>query len=158
MEEPTENAIVDWRPIFHASNQVVLYNPASHALSIRPSVQRPCPYCKQPLPQDFEPDPEHILQPDPDSYSRAANYFQLLAISNETSSRPSTPPPIIDHDDDHADDDRHAGTFMKDTMAEGYFKAFFEEECKLGMGANGSVFLCQVRRVSSRQIHDYMSP
>ena len=28
-------------------------------------------------------------------------------------------------------------------MAEGYFKAFFQEEYKLGMGANGSVFLCQ---------------
>ncbi|EEB90738.1 hypothetical protein MPER_11017, partial [Moniliophthora perniciosa FA553] len=28
-------------------------------------------------------------------------------------------------------------------MAEGYFKAFFQEEYKLGMGANGSVYLCQ---------------
>jgi hypothetical protein len=30
-------------------------------------------------------------------------------------------------------------------MAEGYFKAFFQEEARLGMGANGSVFLCQVK-------------
>jgi hypothetical protein len=29
-------------------------------------------------------------------------------------------------------------------MAEGYFKAFFQEEYRLGMGANGSVYLCQV--------------
>jgi hypothetical protein len=29
-------------------------------------------------------------------------------------------------------------------MAEGYFKAFFKEEYRLGMGANGSVYLCQV--------------
>lgn len=28
-------------------------------------------------------------------------------------------------------------------MAEGYFKAFFQEEARLGMGANGTVFLCQ---------------
>ena len=32
-------------------------------------------------------------------------------------------------------------------MAEGYFKTFFQEEFKLGMGANGSVFLCQVGRL-----------
>ena len=34
--------------------------------------------------------------------------------------------------------------FPADKMAEGYFKTFFQEEYKLGMGANGSVFLCQV--------------
>ena len=34
--------------------------------------------------------------------------------------------------------------FPSDKMAEGYFKTFFQEEYKLGMGANGSVFLCQV--------------
>lgn len=35
--------------------------------------------------------------------------------------------------------------FPAESMAEGYFKAFFREEYRLGMGANGSVFLCQVR-------------
>ena len=34
--------------------------------------------------------------------------------------------------------------FPVESMAEGYFKAFFKEEYRLGMGANGSVFLCQV--------------
>jgi hypothetical protein len=34
--------------------------------------------------------------------------------------------------------------FPADKMAEGYFKTFFQEEYRLGMGANGSVFLCQV--------------
>jgi hypothetical protein len=29
-------------------------------------------------------------------------------------------------------------------MAEGYFHTFFKEEMRLGMGAGGSVFLCQV--------------
>ena len=40
------------------------------------------------------------------------------------------------------DDSNNA--FPADKMAEGYFKTFFQEEYKLGMGANGSVFLCQV--------------
>ena len=45
---------------------------------------------------------------------------------------------------------RHGGagderrTLSSSSMAEGYFNAFFEEDCKLGAGANGSVFLCQV--------------
>ena len=34
--------------------------------------------------------------------------------------------------------------FKREVMAEGYFNAFFKEEQKLGMGANGSVYLCQV--------------
>lgn len=69
------------------------------------------------------------------SQSRASNYFQLLAIANE-SSRPSSPPPLGNGD--------RASTFPREAMADGYFKAFFQEEYRLGMGANGSVFLCQV--------------
>ena len=34
--------------------------------------------------------------------------------------------------------------FSRDSMAQGYFAAFFREEKRLGMGANGSVHLCQV--------------
>lgn len=138
----------EWQPIFHVSNQVVLYNPTSHALSIRQSNHspRPCPYCKQPLPLDFE-EPESgaddVLDPlhleDPSYHSRASDYFQLLAIANETS-RPSTPHTIAD-----TFDGEQRSTFPAEAMAEGYFKAFFQEEYKLGMGANGSVFLCQVR-------------
>jgi hypothetical protein len=135
----------EWQPIFHASNQVVLYNPTSHALSIQhsfnsppPSSRRPCPYCHQTLPPDFRPDPE--LEDDPvnaESSFRASNYFHLLAIANETTSRPSTPPTPTES--------RSRGnTFPAEAMAEGYFKAFFQEECRLGMGANGSVYLCQV--------------
>lgn len=136
----------EWQPIFHVSNQVVLYNPTSHALSIRHSsnfperLRQPCPYCKQTLPLDFQPEIDvegHIdsLDDDPAYHSRATDYFQLLAIANETTSRPSTPPPI---------GDGQRSTFPAEAMAEGYFKAFFQEEYKLGMGANGSVFLCQV--------------
>ena len=111
------------------------------------------------------------LSTDPAYHSRASDYFQLLAIANERStgmSRSSTP-----HDAYrvgastfvHADDERTGnvlgdGTqrrsptipaadaannvFPAEKMAEGYFKTFFQEEHKLGMGANGSVFLCQV--------------
>lgn len=139
----------EWQPIFHVSNQVVLYNPTSHALSIRHSSnfperpRQPCPYCKQTLPLGFEPEPDvddscDTLDSDPAYHSRASDYFQLLAIANETSSRPSTPPPISDAN--HS----QRSTFPVEAMAEGYFKAFFQEEYKLGMGANGSVFLCQV--------------
>jgi len=129
-----------WRTILQAQNQVVLYNPTSHALSIRPSVVHHdhlpdtslCPYCNRPLPTDNE--------GGEDTQDRAANYFQLLEVSNEASSRPSTPP-IIEPVSPAAE----SSTFAVETMAQGYFHAFFEEECRLGMGANGSVFLCQVR-------------
>ncbi|KAG6905740.1 hypothetical protein DXG01_000989, partial [Tephrocybe rancida] len=128
----------EWQPVFHVSNQVVLYNPRSHALSIRKSnnfperLRGPCPYCKQPLPAGFEPDVDEeidALDSDPAYHSRASDYFQLLAIANETSSRPSTPPPVT----------QERSAFPAEKMAEGYFKAFFQEEMKLGMGANGFV-------------------
>ncbi|KAF9787814.1 kinase-like protein [Thelephora terrestris] len=127
-----------WRTILQAQNQVVLYNPTSHALSIRPSVVHKdhlpdtslCPYCNRPLPTDNL-DRE-------DAQDRASNYFQLLEVSNEASSRPSTPPGI-----EPRSPAGQSSTFAAETMAQGYFNTFFEEECKLGMGANGSVFLCQ---------------
>lgn len=142
--------VSEWQPIFHASesNQVVLYNPTSHALSIRHSsnfpqrFRPPCPYCKRQLPLDFELDSAYDAHEhaSPNLHSRASNYFQLLAIANETSSRPSTPPPS-------GRETPTQSTFPAENMAEGYFKAFFTEECKLGMGAYGSVFLCQVSGV-----------
>lgn len=130
-------------PILHASHQVVLYNTTSHGLSVRErAVSRPrpkpkpsfCPYCERPYDSDAH--DEDVDEVDEYSESRAHNYFQLLAIANE-SSRPATPlsrsssPPEI-------------SGIASETMAEGYFAAFFKEEHRLGMGANGSVFLCQV--------------
>ncbi|KAJ7695341.1 hypothetical protein B0H17DRAFT_1198583 [Mycena rosella] len=123
---PSEHA--DWQPIFHVSNQVVLYNPTSHALSIRhssnfpPRARRPCPYCKQALPDDFRPDSELEDEAvDEEASFRASNYFQLLAIANETTSRPSTPPTP-------SETQSRRNTFPAEAMAEGYFKAFFQEE------------------------------
>ena len=138
----------NWRPIFHASNQVVLYNPTSHAISIQESRfsrhhKTSCPYCKQPLPgADLDSDLDGEIDPpfvSDSEFSRASNYFQLLAIANETS-RPSTPLP-------HTDEPRsrkRSNAFSPEAMADGYFKAFFQEEYRLGMGAYGSVYLCQV--------------
>jgi hypothetical protein len=158
----------EWQAILQASNQVVLYNPTSHALSIRRSpgaLQQPtglpgwCPYCHQSLPRRAGRDPV-VGAEDEDEFgdwdqvvrtsSRAPNYFQLLEVANETSSRPSTPPLTPRSEDgEGSDEDDGAGAFSKESMAQGYFKAFFKEECRLGMGANGSVFLCQVSILSS---------
>ncbi|KAH7924914.1 kinase-like protein [Leucogyrophana mollusca] len=161
----------EWQPIFHASNQVVLYNPTSHALSITKSSNFPdnsisssCPYCHRPLPHGFEADEDFDASTESDvrSYSRASNYFQLLAIANETSSRPSSPPPLTE-----AGGGRQ-NAFPREAMAEGYFKAFFQEEYRLGMGANGSVFLCQhvldgnplghfaVKKIAVGESHSYL--
>lgn len=87
------------------------------------------------------------------------NYFQLLEISNE-SSRPSTPfarSPDVNGAGYSAASSAHshplggggggsATAIHSEHMAEGYFSAFFREECRLGMGANGSVYLCQVSK------------
>ncbi|KAF9255094.1 kinase-like protein [Marasmius fiardii PR-910] len=162
----------DWRPIFHNSdNQVVLYNPTSHALSIRQSghfprkPRPPCPYCKQTLPLGFEPDSlfdghDESLDAEPVLYSRASNYFRLLAVANETTTGTARPPLESSFQETSA--------FPPGAMAEGYFKAFFQEECRLGMGANGSVYLCQhmldgnplghfaVKKVAVGNSHSYL--
>lgn len=164
-----------WQPILRISDQVVLYNPTSHAISIRTHARQPspglarrssrqCPYCHRFLPDDLESEhevddeldhdyEEEILQ----ARNRVANYFQLLEIANETASRPLTPTstptsgasssPGASGDASTPNSSSSPGpsAFRAENMAEGYFKAFFKEECKLGMGANGSVFLCQVR-------------
>lgn len=123
---------------------------------------------------DDDDDGFETLSTDPAYHSRASDYFRLLAIANERStgiSSSSTPHGAYRVGDTsssfvHANDEpsdttsdlgegahrRNTATmpddannaFPADKMAEGYFKTFFQEEYKLGMGANGSVFLCQV--------------
>jgi len=203
---------VQWQPILHASNQVVLYNPHSHALSVtsastnspvaltlrrRPAALtegssgvHPCPYCRQDLPEGIHGLPPtqpfrrsddvgdvgsetffarttdreeefESLDTDPAYHSRASDYFQLLAVANDLSLRTSVPTLIPLKNDvpqlGHRDKEKgrggspspeeyrsEKGAFPTDKMAEGYFKTFFQEECKLGMGASGSVYLCEV--------------
>jgi hypothetical protein len=241
-----------WLPILEASNQLVLYNPTSHALSITaPSLLpvpvttttttmsqgwmrhadashdhtlghnmslqgddgslatvpvrhqfsqfaesingggelRSCPWCSRP----FSPGFGDIRR---DGFSRRApNYFQLLEQANyEAHSRPVSPPqsppaflsplspePLFHSESNLRSDTPDSGgpsfeggaldalrgvrhrlgggrlessdsipgtpkqRFGDSSMAQGYFAAFFREERRLGMGANGSVFLCQVR-------------
>jgi hypothetical protein len=145
----------DWRPIFNDSNQIVLYNPTSHSLQVSVKPRPPCPYCKQTLPPGFAlpfSHPEHRDTYE-DNTTRASNYFHLLAIANESSTSPTRASSSRSSDartinfeqqDEQQDSSRGRTAFPKGTMADGYFNAFFKEECKLGMGVNGSVYLCQV--------------
>ncbi|TFY69824.1 hypothetical protein EVJ58_g180 [Rhodofomes roseus] len=169
----------EWRPILHLSNQVVLYNPTSHALSIHKHprdtssglVQR---HAVHPEQHGDESDMDSELDLDVDDdiahsrpRSRAANYFQLLQIANETASRPGTGRTARTIPSGSANGSG-SGAFNPENMAEGYFKAFFKEECRLGMGANGSVFLCQhmldgnslghfaVKKIAVGQSHSYL--
>ncbi|KAJ3916576.1 kinase-like protein [Lentinula edodes] len=167
----------EWRPIFHDSNQIVLYNPTSHALAIKP--RPPCPYCKQPIPLGFELPFGRVEHDHEDNVTRASNYFHLLAISNETISTPSTRAPsprtssrlvepTLEEVEEETDNSRGRTVFPPGTLAEGYFNAFFKEECKLGMGANGSVFLCAhmldgnalghfaVKKIAVGESHSYL--
>ena len=167
-ETPNTRAVVsfigssasEWRPILQHDNQIVLYHPRSHALSIRPSVDlaaQRCPYCRQELPEGFEPlvQEHHDLEADEHERfvsadgaedgqtARAPNYFELLSIANAEST--SSVGSALSDGDPEDEDEPGARVFPKEAMAEGYFKTFFQEEEKLGIGANGSVYVCQVR-------------
>lgn len=183
-ESPFSNHISlepEWQPILHGEHQVVLYNPTSHALSIiqhastsqaasvmRRNVAGRCPYCHRSLSagivfdnHDDEGIEELVAE---DVYqaprSRAPNYFQLLQIANKTGSVPSTPaasrrsrtPTVVEQEG--SENASSEVPFRAENMAEGYFKAFFQEECRLGMGANGSVYLCQVSSSNDCPVSD----
>ncbi|KZT51202.1 kinase-like protein [Calocera cornea HHB12733] len=149
------NAI--WRPILQSDGQVVLYNPLSHAVTITElpdvnydEVDMPelCPVCHQPI-------PHNATSTEEDTPRRASNYFHLLAMTNETYSTPGSP-------------SRSGRQFGEETLAEGYYESFFREERRLGMGANGTVFLCQhmldgnplgyfaVKKIAVGRSHSYL--
>ena len=172
---PSQDRETSWLPILRASNQVVLYNPTSHALTIHHSSQstslkqsapRLCPYCSQPLqPSSAEHDGAIHSHEQDSSFTnlnrfedvsgpRVSNYFQLLQVANDSASRPPSPaflstpsvPPSQANTPPLSPTGLNSDSvFTPESMAEGYFKAFFQEEARLGMGANGSVFLCQVK-------------
>jgi hypothetical protein len=175
---PSQDRETSWRPILRASNQVVLYNPTSHALTIHHSSQstslnqstpRLCPYCSQPLQSTRAERDGAVHSHEQDtpftnlnrfedvSGPRVSDYFQLLQVANDTASRPSSPPllstpsaPPSQMDTPPVSPAEFDGNnvFTPESMASGYFKAFFQEEARLGMGANGSVFLCQVKHTN----------
>jgi len=168
-----------WRPILEASDQLVLYNPTSHALSITQHSLPPsrtsrghdhadqrCPYCSQFLPADVRlfsrnRGEEDQLHDGRRHTRRAPNYFQLLELANtESYPRSSFPPPLPQNGGVPQSEEAPPG-FYKGSMAQGYFSAFFREERRIGeipialtfhctdaqfsgMGANGTVYLCQV--------------
>ncbi|EJD05480.1 kinase-like protein [Fomitiporia mediterranea MF3/22] len=176
-DDPHDSAQPAWRTILSDSHQVVLYNSDSHALSVRQldtnTRSEPlgsCPYCNRPLEGAAGPPPFRD-----DNRMRASNYFQLLEVANESSSRPSSRARsrFRSVGDSEEESESHSfledeNTFRTDAMAEGYFHAFFKEEYRLGMGANGSVFLCQhvldgnplghfaVKKIAVGQSHSYL--
>jgi hypothetical protein len=125
----------EWRPVYQGSNNaVVLYNPTSHAIAVHDrrnelqvTPEQLCPYCSQSLPADFPPVPF----PSP---SAAPNYFELLAAA---------PSSVASETGDGAEERPQPG-MSPGSVSEGYFSTFFKEEYRLGMGASGSVYLCQV--------------
>ena len=178
---PSQDRQSSWLPILRASNQVVLYNPTSHALTIHHSSQstslkqpapRVCPYCSQPLQQSSAERDGAIHSHEQDSPfanlnrfedvsgPHVSNYFQLLQVANDSASRPPSPTflstPSVPPSQANTPPSSPAAfnsdnVFTPESMAEGYFKAFFHEEARLGMGANGSVFLCQVKHANLDQ-------
>ncbi|WWC59167.1 uncharacterized protein I303_101715 [Kwoniella dejecticola CBS 10117] len=117
-----------------------------------------CPYCSQPMPNSasherplqqhdryrFDASPHRSEQAGSD---RGRNkYFRILEKAHEGSRPPSPSPsgastprkryrtPLMDNEDEDELDEA-------DFPARGYYDRFFKEECKLGMGAEGSVFL-----------------
>lgn len=136
-----------WRPILEASDQLVLYNPTSHALSITQHSLPPskssrghdhtgqrCPYCSQFLPADvrFNQGEEDHLHDGRRQTRRAPNYFQLLELANtESYTTPSTPPPLPHNGEAPQPEEAPTG-FHKGSMAQGYFSAFFREERRIG--------------------------
>lgn len=152
---PRSSAVVGrdstWRPILSDSSQVVLYNAASHALTVQrheglSDRHSTCPYCNRPL-QQLQSDELPLFEESQAEHTRVSNYFHLLEVANDSHSRPASPrsPRLRSSSSVSGDPTLNGGPgFNAETMAEGYFSAFFKEEQKLGMGANGSVYLCQV--------------
>ncbi|TFY82901.1 hypothetical protein EWM64_g1112 [Hericium alpestre] len=165
-----ENALVqvaplepDWHPILHVSNQVVLYNPTSHALAIHeksssPHSPRLCPYCSRPLPADAD-DSEDVHDYDAfeDGARRAANYFQLLQVANESASRPSSPPMLGD-EGMSSGSSRGSNAFRPENMAEGYFAAFFQEEARLGHFAVKKIAVGDSRSYLLKILREHAAP
>lgn len=153
------------------SNQLILYHPPSHELQVQPypnaiagpshPVQRPraplllpfrptppagiCPYCSQPLPDTATSSQPPYPAAASDNASGRTPYFRILEQAHEGSRPPSprlratspSPAPFS-----AASENGRGGTEDSDALpSRGYYERFFKEEARLGMGAEGSVFL-----------------
>ncbi|OXG89058.1 other/IKS protein kinase [Cryptococcus neoformans A2-102-5] len=147
----------DWRPIGHTSNQLVLYHPASHALRVRiqpPSSPRStfpsnivrandalkrrspdlatrplCLLCRQPVSRNGLGEVAAISGMD--------SYFQTLEHVHSESESFSEGMGI----DNLLNAPQMDTSNEENSSATGYYVRFFKEVRKLGMGAEGSVYL-----------------
>lgn len=127
-------------------------NPAAHQ-------EEPfCPNCLRPFPWSSVPSQE---DQDDSTTSTHPHYFRLLAeatslpgsqTQTRNNSRSNTPIP-----GGSRRQTSQSESLADDIGVEGYYDRFFVEERKLGKGANGEVFLCQVSilRLSSLILSNY---
>lgn len=119
------------------------------------SLQRVCPTCSQPLTRGLPTGLENTAKVDTPVGARGRGYFQILEEAHEGSRPPSPTPsrrdrsrtrtptpytaagPGTDEDEDEDEDTMDE----RDLPAKGYYERYFREERRLGMGAEGSVYL-----------------
>lgn len=157
----TSNQLIVYHPPSHAI-QVVPHprnapsnsTPVRH-LSILPNVEhdkaapstssQPCPLCGQERPQTSDALGDTLLKA-ADSPPAEGHYFRVLERAHE-SSRPGTPVSSSEDRFTHSQSTTPVGTShlpgddASDLPAMGYYRRFFKEERRLGIGAEGSVFL-----------------
>ncbi|QRV74645.1 kinase domain protein [Ceratobasidium sp. AG-Ba] len=241
VQQPTAESYSLWQPILRGSDQIVLYNPSSHAINIVPAVASPvsssftlprhratnhsnaCPYCHRPMddiPRAFSPGatstfrlPQIEMSPDyfrllqdvnggaidehafltrpsfarfeeADDSTGPSRRWSAVSIDSDSGSdhgghggsggateslrslsgnsfvnNPSATPlgrstthlaqPTAAYaeqavrDSSEEPEERPAGENSGSRSSNGYYSTFFHEETRLGMGANGTVFLCQ---------------
>lgn len=141
----------------HTPNQLVLYHPASHALRVR--IQPPSPP-RSAFPSDIVRANDALRRRSPDSATRSLcllcrqpvprnglgevaaisgmeSYFQTLEHVHSESESFSQGVGI----DDLLDAPQPRTSNEENSSAAGYYARFFKEVRKLGMGAEGSVYL-----------------
>ncbi|KAK8846730.1 hypothetical protein IAR55_005817 [Kwoniella newhampshirensis] len=108
------------------------------------TTQPHCPYCAQPLLSSLRstsspPPPSSSARSEGGSPRAPTRYFRILEQAHEGSRPPS---PRLRQRSTTVDSDADEDVLDENELpARGYYEKFFREEAKLGMGAEGSVFL-----------------
>ena len=108
-----------------------------------------CPYCAQPLPPSAAAATapgSDAPAPYADDVSGRTPYFRILEQAHEGSRPPSprlraTTPSPAPYASEATERGRGSGEDAQELPSKGYYERFFREEMRLGMGAEGSVFL-----------------
>lgn len=103
-----------------------------------------CPLCGRPWGASSPGSPDRREEVLPDQQGQG-HYFRVLEMAHE-SSRPGTPLPANDDisftSSPHASPGNHNDSIEdSDLPARGYYHRFFKEDSRLGIGAEGSVYL-----------------